>query len=164
MSYGRFDVISYAFHYEVIDLGTARRDVVFSTKNRIQAHRKAKSFEKNSRLVDDGIFRRWYRGEQLVQVEALNAENAARVCRRTMKPWQILTHASSGEQYEAVCYPFVEGEQPMIKVRTKIGEPGDLADMLCTDLRPIMFEPLRTGVPANDPLPAAVDQLTRRAS
>lgn len=106
--------------------------------------------------VNDGTFLRRYRitwrGLVLEALQVIRAENAARIFRRTMKPWALLTHRDDGRTYEAVSYPFGHEGDVAIVVRAKVGEPGELLTLSCAELRPIQFSPKRTGIPANDPI------------
>ena len=109
-------------------------------------------------LTDD-IFARTYRltwrGLMLDHVEVLHAENAARIFRRTMKPWELLSAVNRDGQFEAICFPFVDVDGCVkVIVRSQVGVPGLLLDLPCAQLRPIKFSPRRTGMPCNDPIEA----------
>lgn len=120
-------------------------------------HRTEPATMRATLTLTDDIFARTYRltwrGLVLDQVEVMHAENAARIFRRTMKPWALLPHVAGDGPFEAVSYPFVDVDGDVrIIVRAKVGEPGLLFDLLCAELRPIKFNPRRTGVPCNDPI------------
>lgn len=115
-------------------------------------------------FIHDGIFRRWYtltwQGWRLDKVEVLDLENAARIFRRTMKPYAIV-QTKRGKKVECMSYPFLthqhaEGNEwydlPSIMVRTMPGDSSTLVEMDCDDLRPIQFSLRYTGIPANDPI------------
>lgn len=116
-------------------------------------------------VVTDRVFRRlyqrtWWGGRKLIGVEILDAENAARIFRRTMKPYAMVENAASALRCECISYPFIEDGVPRIMVRMR-GNAGTMRAVDCAKLRPIQFTPLITGVPANDPLPDATRHLRR---
>jgi hypothetical protein len=101
-------------------------------------------------FVNDGIVKRWYSlpRMRLLKVEIIDAENARRIARRTMKPWTWLRDRT-GHKWEAICYPFIcEDGGVKIKVRHT---SGVVMDKRCEWLRPWNFA-RRTGINANDPI------------
>lgn len=110
------------------------------------------------RFINDGVaMRRWEtltrRGWRTDRIEILDAINAARIFRRTMKPYVLLHDIRTGHVVEAMSYPCPNpgSLHPVtIMVRTTPEDPTTLAEFDCRELGPVSFEP--TNVPAENPV------------
>jgi hypothetical protein len=117
-------------------------------------HKGWRKFPSLQMFVNDGVVRRWYRllpwPFELLKVEVLNADNAARIARRTMRPYAVVRRAD-GEPVECMSFPWAENGRVEVMVR-KPDQPDTLVQMGADRLRPWHFYPRKTGVPACDPV------------
>lgn len=107
-------------------------------------------------FVNDGIFRRWstltWNGWEVDKVEVLDAENAARIFRRTMEPCAILTLRRNGMQCEALNYPCPNPDNTVSITVKNIGDDSGMLDERDCDEFEFSRWYGRTGIPACDPI------------
>lgn len=107
-------------------------------------------------FINDGIFRRWYtltwRGWVIDKLEVLDANNAARVFRRTIKPYTLIRH-NRGHVMEAMSYPIPNSDNTVsIMARCIPEDSTSLDEFDVTEfMDELSLQP--TDIPAENPVP-----------
>lgn len=110
-------------------------------------------------FVNDGTTLRryrWWPKFELVSIRVIHGPgqmaDAARIFRRTMRPYTVLTTVG-GKKLEAMSYPFVDYHLGGVYIMVRHpDDPTTLRHVCCERLRPIKYYPRRTGVPSDDPI------------
>jgi hypothetical protein len=107
------------------------------------------------RFVNDRVIRRWetlrLEGWVLDKIQVLDPENAARVFRRTMKPYVLAYYGREEIEVELMSYPCPNDDgRVTIMARLVPDDPSTLRELNCEKLRPVSFRP--TQVPAENPV------------
>jgi hypothetical protein len=131
---------------------TFHRDYFFGWRNRA-----SDVLPPLRRFTNDGIMKRWetltLSGWQIDKIQVIDPDNAARIFRRTMKPYTLLQHRFSGQHYWAMSYPCPnEDGRVTIMVRSDPDDPCTLIEARCELFDPVSFQ--ATNVPAENPIPA----------